>query len=111
VNFDHIIEEAEARRPVNRTGTAGKTKDRDQAKSRVSLQLHAIVLMDKHITKCLHGHDYDRNLSLNVERADVWMQKGHLLQKLQRVGKEKAKYVAGEAPDQRHHLQSFPHWT
>jgi hypothetical protein len=57
--------------------------------------------MGKHISKGLHGHDYDRNLSLRVVGVALCMQKGHL-QKVQRVGKEKAKYV--EAEDQRHHL-------
>jgi hypothetical protein len=47
--------------------------------------------MDKHITKSLYGLDYDYNTTLRVVGAALRMQKSHL-QKLQRVGKEKAKY-------------------
>jgi hypothetical protein len=48
--------------------------------------------MDKHITKCLYGKDYKYNTSLRVIGAALRMQKGYL-QKVQRVGKEKAKYI------------------
>jgi hypothetical protein len=48
--------------------------------------------MDKHITKCLYGQDYEYNTSLRVIGAALRMQKGYL-QKVQRVGKEKAKYI------------------
>jgi hypothetical protein len=54
--------------------------------------LRAISLMDKHITKHLYGQDYDYNTSLRVIGAALHMQKGYL-QKVQRVGKEKAKYI------------------
>jgi hypothetical protein len=54
--------------------------------------LHSIVIMNKHITQCLLGQDSDYNASLRVVRAALRMQKSHL-QKLQRVGKEKAKYI------------------
>jgi hypothetical protein len=71
---------------------AQEAKDRDQAPYHVPANLHSIVIMDKHITKLLHGQDYDYNASLRVIGAALRMQKAHL-QKLQRVGKEKAKYV------------------
>jgi hypothetical protein len=54
--------------------------------------LRAISLMDKHITKHLYGQDYDYNTSLRVIGAALHMQKGYL-QKVLRVGKEKAKYI------------------
>jgi hypothetical protein len=54
--------------------------------------LWSIILMDKHIYKCHHGHDYNRNLSLRVVGAALRMQKGYL-QKVQHAGKEKSKYI------------------
>jgi hypothetical protein len=54
--------------------------------------LRVISLMDKHITKCLYGQDYEYNTSLRVIGAALRMQKGYL-QRLQRAGKEKAKYI------------------
>jgi hypothetical protein len=71
-----------------------RKKQKTETKPRAMLpsNLHAIVLMDKHISKVLHGHDSDKNLSIRVVGATVRMQKGHL-QKVQRVGKEKAKYI------------------
>jgi hypothetical protein len=49
-------------------------------------------LMDKHITKHLYGQDYEYNTSVRVIGAALRMQKGYL-QKVQMVGKEKAKYI------------------
>jgi hypothetical protein len=48
--------------------------------------------MDKHITKCLYGQDYDYNTSLRVVVAALRMQKGYL-QRVQHAGKEKSKYI------------------
>jgi hypothetical protein len=67
VDFDQIVQEAEARR--------------------VSSRLHTIVLMDKHITKCLYGQDYEYDTSLRVIGATLRMQKGHL-QKVPKLGKK-----------------------
>jgi hypothetical protein len=54
--------------------------------------LRAIALMDQHITRSLYGLDYEYNTSLRVVGAALRMQKGYL-QKVQKIGKEKAKYV------------------
>jgi hypothetical protein len=54
--------------------------------------LHSIVIMDKHITKCLLGQDYDYNASLRVVGVALRMQKAHL-QKVAKLGKIKGKPV------------------
>jgi hypothetical protein len=50
-----------------------KKKQRLETKPKAILpnNLRAIILMDKHISKVLHRHDYDRNLSLRVVGAAV----------------------------------------
>jgi hypothetical protein len=48
--------------------------------------------MDKQITKHLYGQDYEYNTSLRVIGVALCMQKGYL-QKVQKLGKEKAKYI------------------
>jgi hypothetical protein len=96
VDFDSIVQEAEARQVLGRESVRNMRKQqKTETKPWAMLpsNLHAmIMLMDKHISKALHGHDYDRNFSIRVVGAAVWMQKGHL-QKVQQVGKEKAKYI------------------
>jgi hypothetical protein len=95
LDFDSIVQEAEARRVSGQESVRNVCKkQKTETKPRAVLpsNLHSIVIMNKHISKVLHGHDYDKNLSIRVVGAAVWMQKGHL-QKVQRVGKEKAKYI------------------
>jgi hypothetical protein len=71
-----------------------RKKQKTETKKRALLptKLHTIVMMDKHITKCLLGQDYDYNASRRVVGVALQMQKDNLL-KVQRVGKEKAKYI------------------
>jgi very-short-patch-repair endonuclease len=71
-----------------------RKKERLETKPRAVLpcNLRAIVLMDKHISHCLHGHDYDKNLSLRVVGDAVQMQKGYL-QKVGKLSKDKGRLV------------------
>jgi very-short-patch-repair endonuclease len=71
-----------------------KKKQRLETKPRAILpsNLRAIILMDKHISKVLHRHDYDRNLSLRVVGAAVRMQKGYL-EKVGKLSKDKGRPV------------------
>jgi hypothetical protein len=96
IDFGQIVQEAEAREVSGReTIQKARKKQKTEVKKRALLptkKLHTIVMMDKHITKCLLGQDYDYNASLRLVGAALWMQKDHLL-KVQRVGKEKAKYI------------------
>jgi hypothetical protein len=71
-----------------------RKKQRVETKPRAVLpcDLRAIVLMDKHISKVLHGHDYDKYLSLRVVGAAVRMQKGYLL-KVGKLSKENGRQV------------------
>jgi hypothetical protein len=87
-NFDSIVDEAEDQR-VLALGTARKKQRlaRDKPRALLPCNLHAIMLMDKHIPKVLHGHDYDRNLSLRVVGAGVCMQQIGHLQKVAKLGK------------------------
>jgi hypothetical protein len=91
VNFDQIVDEAAAREVL--AGGTDRKKQRTETKPRAVLpsNLHSIVIMDKHITKCLYGQDYKYNTSLRVIEA-LLMQKAHL-QKLAKLGKTKAKLV------------------
>jgi hypothetical protein len=59
VNFDQIVDEVAAREEVSAQGTARK-KQKPEHKLRAVLpsNLHTIMWMDKHITKCLYGQDY-----------------------------------------------------
>jgi hypothetical protein len=61
VNFDSTVREAEACQVLG--CTRAQKKQRTEVKPRAVLpsNLHAIVMMDKHITKCLYGLDYDYN--------------------------------------------------
>jgi hypothetical protein len=95
VDFDSIVDEAEGRRVSPREETARKKRKVETKPRAVFPQdLRAIISMDKCITKCLYGQDYDYDTSLRVVGAALRMQKGgYNLQKVQRVGKEKAKYV------------------
>jgi hypothetical protein len=95
LDFDSIVQEAEARRVLLRESVWNvRKKQKTESKPRALLptDLRAILLMDKHITKHLYGQDYEYNTSLRVIGAALRMQKGYL-QKVQRVGKEKAKYI------------------
>jgi hypothetical protein len=69
IDFDQIVQEAEARRvsPLESVQKARK-KQKPEHKPRAVLpsNLHTIMLMDKHITKCLYGQDYKYNTSLRV---------------------------------------------
>jgi hypothetical protein len=95
LDFDSIVQEAEARRVSPRElvrNMRKKQKTETKPCAVMPAKLHTIVMMDKHISNLLHGQDYDYNASLRVIGAALRMQKDHLL-KVQRVGKEKAKYV------------------
>jgi hypothetical protein len=108
IDFDQIVQEAEARQISPRELLQKKRKVETKPRAMIPQDLRAIALMDKHITKHLYGQDYEYNTSLRVIGVALHMQKGYL-QKVQRVGKEKAKSI--KATDQRHGLQSIPHWT
>jgi hypothetical protein len=66
--------------------------------------------MDKHIPKRLYGQDYEYNTSLRVIGAALRMQKGAISPE-GAEGREGESQVQREATDQRHGLQSIPHWT
>jgi hypothetical protein len=81
VDFDSIVQEAEARRVSPReTIRNGRKKQKTKTKPRalLSSNLHSIVIMDKHITKALYGQDYEYNTSIRVIGAALRMQKSHL---------------------------------
>jgi hypothetical protein len=89
-----------------------RKKHKVETKPRAMLpqDLRSISLMDKHITKCLYGQDYEYNTSLRVIGAALHMAaKGISLEGAE--GGEGESQVHGEAIDQRHGLQSIPHWT
>jgi hypothetical protein len=78
VNFDSIVDEAEARRILPRKSVRkAKKKQKPEHKPRAMLpsNLHSIIIMDKHITKALYGQDYEYNTSLRVIGAALRMQK------------------------------------
>jgi hypothetical protein len=54
--------------------------------------LRAIILMDKHITKCLYGQDYDYNTSVRVVGVALRMQKEYL-QRVAKLGKGRGREV------------------
>jgi hypothetical protein len=95
VNFNSIVAEAEARE-VLVLGTVQKArkKQKTETKPRAVLpsNLHSIVIVDKHITKCLYGQDYEYNTSLRVLGVALRMQKAHL-QRVAKLGKAKANLV------------------
>jgi hypothetical protein len=92
VNFDQIVQEADARRVSGRAAARKKRKTEMKRRAVLPQDLMAIALMDRHITRSLYRLDYEYNTSLWVVGAALCMQKGYL-QKVQRIGKEKAKYV------------------
>jgi hypothetical protein len=47
--------------------------------------------MKKHISKRLHGHDIDTNLSLHIVAAALELQKGYL-EEMKKVSKQKGKH-------------------
>jgi hypothetical protein len=100
-----IVDEADARREVLGQSKARKKQRLESRTGSVMLaNLHsAVVIMDKHITKCLLGQDYDYNASLRVVGAALRMQKAHL-QKVAKLRKIKGKQASGETLDQRDHL-------
>jgi hypothetical protein len=62
VNFDSIVQEAEARRVSPRESVRkARKKQKPEHKPRAVLpsNLHSIVIMDKHITQALYGQDYE----------------------------------------------------
>jgi hypothetical protein len=75
VNFDSIVNEAEGRQVLGQA-TAWKKKQRTEVSPRAVLptSLHTTIamMMDKHITKCLYGQDYDYNASLRGIGAALW---------------------------------------
>jgi hypothetical protein len=95
VDLDQTVQEAEARR-VSHCELVQKVrkKQKPEHKPRAVLpsNLHTIVLMDKHITKCLYGQDYEYNTTLRVIGAALRMQKSHL-QKVAKLGKIKGRLV------------------
>ena len=67
---------------------------RSQSPGRAILptNLHSITLMLNAISKRLHGHDIDVNLSLRIVAADLELQKGYL-EEMKKVSKQKNKHV------------------
>jgi hypothetical protein len=113
VDFDQIVQEAEARRVLPRESVRnGQKKQKTVTKKRAMLpsNLHSIVIMDKHITQCLLVQDYDYNASLRVVGAALRMQKSASSPEAAE-GRQGESQVCGEAPDQRHGLQPIPYWT
>jgi hypothetical protein len=95
IDFDQIVQEAEARRVLPRESVRKvRKKQKPEHKPRAMLpsNLHSIVIMDKHITKALYGQDYEYNTSLRVIGAAKTMQKSHL-QKVAKLGKIKGRRV------------------
>jgi hypothetical protein len=95
LDFDQIVQEAEARRVSPRESIRkARKKQKPELKPCAVLpsRLHTIVLMDKHITKALYGQDSEYNTSLRVIGAALRMQKSHL-QKVAKLGKEKGRLV------------------
>jgi hypothetical protein len=64
--------------------------------------LRSLVQKQKHISKLLHGHDLDDNVSLRVLSAAMSMQ-GSYLRKLNKAGKGKKK--SQKTQNSRDHLQ------
>jgi hypothetical protein len=92
VNFDSIVDEAEAWRVSGRATARKKQRLESKPHAVMPSNLHSVVIMDKHIPKCLLGQDYDYNASLRVVGAALHMQKAHL-QKVVKLGKIKGKLV------------------
>jgi hypothetical protein len=95
LDFDSIVQEAEARQVSGRESVRnGRKKQKTETKKHAVLpsNLHSVVIMDKHITQCLLGQDYDYNASLRVVGAALRMQKAHL-QKVQKLGEIKGRLV------------------
>jgi hypothetical protein len=109
LDFIAIVAEAETRQISHWESVQKKQKTETKPRAVFPAKLHTIVMKDKHISKLLHGQDYNHNASLRVIGVALCMQKDHL-QKLQRVGKEKAKYV--EKPRIRDTVCNlFHHWS
>jgi hypothetical protein len=77
-------------------GTVQKVRKKQKMETKpravMPSNLHSIVIMDKHITKCLYGQDYEYNTSLRVIGAALQMQKAHL-QRVAMLEKAKANLV------------------
>jgi hypothetical protein len=95
IDFDSIVQEAEARRVLGRESVWNvRKKQKTETKPQAVLpsNLHSIVIMAKHISKALYGQDYEYNTSLRVIGVALHMQKVHL-QKVQKLGEIKGRLV------------------
>jgi hypothetical protein len=92
LDFDSTVQEAEARRVLPRELVRKKAKSTPKVMAVYSKDLRALILMDKYITKCLYGQDYDYNTSLRVVGAALHMQKGYL-QRVAKLGKGRGREV------------------
>jgi hypothetical protein len=100
VDFDQILQEAEARRVSPRESirkAMKKQKPEHKLRAVLPSNLHSIVIMDKHITKALYGQDYEYNHRSSPAHAEESSREGA------KVG-EGEREAGGEAPDQRHGL-------